>query len=86
MALLLVGGLLLSGCGADPHLQRQESAVRATTCQSLIERNQHRYPPPISPRHWLRVVSRPPKLTGLGNQRELVHECNRIGAAVRVAP
>lgn len=41
IATLLVAGvgLLPTGCGADPTLQRQESSVLARTCASLRERN-----------------------------------------------
>lgn len=40
LAALVVGaGLLPTGCGADPALQRQESAVLAHTCTSLRERD-----------------------------------------------
>jgi hypothetical protein len=75
--------LILAGCGADARLQRQESAARARTCETLIERRAHVRAPRISPTHWLRVVRKPPTQSGLGNQNELMGECDRIQAQVR---
>jgi hypothetical protein len=59
LALLAAAGVV--GCGADSHLQAQESAVLIRTCQSLYERDHGVVPPPLPPdflRSWLRNAPR----------------------------
>lgn len=79
----LVAAVSLTGCGADRQLQRQASATRATTCQSIIERQDRRAGPPISPSRWLAEVAKPPKsLTETINEREIIDDCLDVEAEV----
>jgi hypothetical protein len=76
VAALVTAVVVLSGCGADAHLQRQAAATRSTTCQSIIERQQGRLAPPIAADKWLPEVKRPPKsLTETINEREIIDDC-----------
>ncbi|HVX18862.1 MAG TPA: hypothetical protein VHA73_12585 [Acidimicrobiales bacterium] len=72
-----IGGV--AGCGADRHLQHQEAAVRARTCESLIERRFTRVPPVLPVAPWLPAASERPRLSGVGNQAEVVRRCKRLG-------
>lgn len=78
---LVVAAIALTGCGADRHLQRQASAARATTCQSIIERQDRRAGPPIAPTRWLDEVAKPPKsLHETINEREIIDDCLEVEA------
>lgn len=85
VALLLVGSL--AGCGASPHLQRQESHTLAITCASLRERDGDKAVT-VPPRGFLLpfLSSPPTDDSGLLTKDEMVRVCDNTSPATSVAP
>lgn len=83
--LVALGGLaalvltLLAGCGRDTHLQAQESAALAHTCQSLYERDHGVSAPPLPPRFLRDWLGEPPHGFRGPSTRDAVHQaCNLL--------
>jgi hypothetical protein len=83
--LLLVGSLV--GCGASPHLQRQESHTLAITCASLRERDGDKVVSMPARGFLLPFLSSPPTGdSGLLTKDEMVRVCESTSPATSVAP